>query len=90
MACSKAHAGKNPADQIKFMADQGFRAMFDNGIMGRPVPSRRRSRREMAKRGMPLGPFVLYADFAMKSFVTQDKAVRDMLLHEDEAGHRDG
>ena len=28
------HAGQNPIDQLKFMADQGFRAMEDNGMMG--------------------------------------------------------
>ena len=32
----REHAGKDPIDQLKFMADQGFRAMFDNGLMNRP------------------------------------------------------
>ena len=37
----EAHAGKDPIDQIKFMADQGFRAMFDtgwNGPIRMPIP----------------------------------------------------
>ena len=32
----KQHAGKDHIDQIKFMADQGFTAMEDNGMMKRP------------------------------------------------------
>ena len=33
-------AGKDLIDQIKFCNDQGFRSMFDNGFMGRPVEER--------------------------------------------------
>ena len=29
------HAGKDFVDQIKFMHDQGFRAIEDNGMLGR-------------------------------------------------------
>ncbi len=32
----RQHAGRDPIDQLKFMADQGFSAMFDNGLMGKP------------------------------------------------------
>ena len=30
-------AGKDPLDQLRFMADQGFTAFEDNGMMGRPA-----------------------------------------------------
>jgi hydroxypyruvate isomerase len=73
-------AGAEPAAQIQFAADQGFGAMFDNGIMGRPPVEQELISRELAKRGMALGPFVLYADFGVKSFVTRDKDTREMLL----------
>jgi len=33
----RQHAGKDPIDNIKFMSDQGFRAVFDNGMMGKPA-----------------------------------------------------
>jgi len=33
----RQHAGNDPIDQLKFMADQGFSAMFDNGLMGKQV-----------------------------------------------------
>jgi hydroxypyruvate isomerase len=32
----RAHAGDDPIDQLKFMADQGFTALEDNGMRGRP------------------------------------------------------
>jgi hydroxypyruvate isomerase len=76
----KSHAGEDLAAQIQFAADEGFRAMFDNGIMNRPVAEQELIAGELAKRDMTLGPFVLYADFKVKSFVTRDPEVRDMLL----------
>ena len=75
----EAHAGKDPIDQLKFMADQGFRAMFDNGLMSRPIPLQEAIAREMDRLKMTLGPFVAYADFSKTSFVTQDKEVGTML-----------
>ncbi|MDH4198221.1 MAG: TIM barrel protein [Candidatus Aminicenantes bacterium] len=72
-------AGKNPVDQIKFIADQGFRAIFDNGLMGRPPQEQEAIARELGRLGLDLGPFVAYADFQVKSFVTRDSAVRQML-----------
>lgn len=74
-----AHAGKDPIDQIKFMADQGFRAMFDNGLMRKDAGLQEAIAREMNRLNMELGPFVAYADFKVKSFVTQDKEIRTML-----------
>ncbi len=71
------HAGKNIIDQIKFMADQGFQAMFDNGLMNRPAAEQEAIARETAKLDMTIGPFVAYADFKVKSFVTDD--IREMM-----------
>jgi len=72
-------AGKDPIDQIKFMNDQGFRAIFDNGLMHKEVALQEKIANELARHGMDLGPFVLYADFKVKSFVTQDPEIKDML-----------
>ncbi len=74
-----AHAGKAPADQLKFIADQGFKAWFDNGLMSRPAAEQEALAGESARLGLTIGPFVVYADFEKKSFVTRDAAVRDML-----------
>ncbi len=75
----KNHAGKDPLDQLKFMSDQGFSAMFDNGLMNRPKAQQKAIAREMERLNMTLGPFVAYADFSIKSFVTRDKDIRHML-----------
>jgi hydroxypyruvate isomerase len=74
------HAGNDLIDQLKFMADQGFSAMFDNGMMGKPADLQEKIAKEMSRLDMTLGPFVLYADFGKKSFVTRDKEIRDMLI----------
>lgn len=75
----EASAGKAPADQLKFMADQGFAAWFDNGLMGRPAAEQEALAKESSRLGLTIGPFVAYADFGVESFVTRDAAIRDML-----------
>ena len=76
----KAHAGTDLAAQVQFAADEGFTAMFDNGLMGRPPADQDLIVREIRKRNMKLGPFVLLADFNNKNFVMRDKDVRAALL----------
>ncbi len=73
------HAGKDPLDNISFCADNGFRAVFDNGLMGRPVEDQKKIADKVQKLGLELGPFVLYADFAVTSFVLNSADVRQML-----------
>ena len=75
----EASAGKVPADQLKFMADQGFSAWFDNGLMGRPPAEQEALAKESQRLGLTIGPFVVYADFGVESFVIRDKAVNEML-----------
>ncbi len=75
----KEHAGDDPVDQLKFMADQGFRAMFHNGLMNLPSTEQEKLAREMDRLNMEWGPFVAYADFKVKSFVTRDPEIRSML-----------
>ncbi len=76
----KAHAGTDLAAQVQFAADEGFTAMFDNGLMNRPAADQETIVREIQKRNMKLGPFVLLADFNNKNFVLRDKDTRAMLL----------
>ena len=63
-------------DNIKFCADQGFRAVFDNGVGKRPVPEQEAIARELARLGMDLGPFVASG---VPDFSTTDQAVRDAI-----------
>ncbi len=74
------HAGDDPIDQIKFMADQGFTALEDNGMMGRPKEQQEKIAAEMARHNMTMGVFVAYAEFGKRTFVHDDHAVRSMLL----------
>lgn len=52
-------AGKDPIDQLKFMADQGFTAFEDNGMMGRDPALQEKMGAEMARLGIKMGVFVL-------------------------------
>lgn len=54
----KAHAGDDFIDQIKFAYDQGFRAIEDNGMSGRPVDYQKKIGDTLAKLGMAMGVFV--------------------------------
>lgn len=73
------HAGDDPIDNIKFCYDNGFRAVFDNGLMSKPVILQERIAEQLQRLDMDLGPFVLYADFSVTSFVLNNTEVRDML-----------
>lgn len=75
----RQHAGEDPVDQLKFMADQGFTALEDNGMAGRPKEEQERIAREMARLNMTMGVFVAYADFGATSFVLNKPEVRTML-----------
>lgn len=82
----REHAGSDSVDNISFCHDQGFRAMFDNGLMGRPAAEQDRIAAQMHKLNMELGPFVLYADFAVTSFVLNTAEVREMLINKMKQG----
>lgn len=73
------NAGNDPVDQLKFMADHGFRAVFDNGLMKKPPALQAKIAKTLDDLNMDLGPFVLYADFKVESLVLNTQDVRDML-----------
>jgi hydroxypyruvate isomerase len=80
------HAGNDLIDNIKFCYDNGFRAMFDNGLMGRPPEDQVKIANEMHRLGMELGPFVLYADFSVTSLVLNKPEIHDMLVNKMKEG----
>lgn len=55
----KESAGDDLFDQLRFMADQGFTAFEDNGMMGRPVEVQQQIGDLLAKLGMTMGVFVI-------------------------------
>jgi hydroxypyruvate isomerase len=54
-------AGKDFVDQIKFMHDQGFRGIEDNGMLKRSKEEQERIGSTLAKLGMTMGVFVIDA-----------------------------
>ncbi|CAN5507025.1 hypothetical protein BH10BAC2_BH10BAC2_37000 [soil metagenome] len=56
------HAGDNFLDQIQFGYDMGFRAIEDNGMMGRSVDEQKKIGDKLAKLGMTMGVFVITSD----------------------------
>ncbi len=75
----REHAGKDPIDNIKFMSDQGFRAIFDNGLMGKAPDLVDKIVKELDRQNMDLGPFVLRG-IGGKLFVTKDKENRQKIV----------
>ena len=76
----------DPVDNIQFIADKGFRAVFDNGLPGRPAAEQERIASAIQRMGLMMGPWVLYADFGKTSFVLPHKEVRDFLTIKMEEG----
>jgi len=52
-------AGNDLIDQLKFMADQGFTAFEDNGLMNRDVATQNKIGETLEKLGMTMGVFVV-------------------------------
>ncbi len=75
-------AGKDLIDQLKFMADQGFTAMEDNGMMGRTPEMQSKIGETMVKLGMTMGVFVVSFDNwpLSTSLTSGDKEWREKFL----------
>lgn len=58
----KNNGGEDFLDQIKWAHDQGFNAIEDNGMMGRPVDQQKKIGDLLAKLGMRMGVFVITSD----------------------------
>lgn len=53
------HAGDDLLDQLTFMADRGFTALEDNGLMGRSSEMQEKIGERLAKLDMQMGVFVI-------------------------------
>jgi len=76
------HAGDDPVDQVKFMADQGFRAMEDNWMKIRDVETQIRVGRELKRQNMAMGVIVNTMKYAEPTFVLNDRTERERLMQE--------
>jgi hydroxypyruvate isomerase len=70
----KAHAGEDLVAQLDFMADQGFTALEDNGLMSRPVDVQQKIGETLARRGMTMGVFVIDGGDNWKTSLATGKA----------------
>ncbi|AEE53958.1 MAG TPA: TIM barrel protein [Haliscomenobacter sp.] len=66
-------AGKDPIDQLKFMADQGFTALEDNGMTGRDVALQTKMGETLAKLDMQMGVFVAHKIYWTEPSLTSGK-----------------
>ncbi len=76
----KHHAGEDFIDQLKFIADAGFRAFEDNGMKGRDIATQEKIAKEMDRLGLEMGVFVATADFKNVNFASNDKEIREQIL----------
>ncbi len=68
-------AGKDPIDQIKFMHDNGFRGIEDNGMMNKPPALQQKIGDQLAALGMTMGVFV--TGFGMNSYMMNSNILGD-------------
>lgn len=75
-------AGDDLVAQVEFMADEGFTALEDNSMAGRPADEQERIATAMERRGMRMGVFVANfgTAFGKTSFTTGDAAHRANFL----------
>jgi hydroxypyruvate isomerase len=78
----KHHAGDNLIDQLKFMADQGFTALEDNGMPNRSPEEQEQIGKALADLGMTMGVFVATGDFRNVTFASDQQEVREKLLQD--------
>jgi hydroxypyruvate isomerase len=69
-------AGNDLIDQIKFMADQGFTALEDNGMAGKKPDLQERIAKEMSRLDMTMGVFVS----GLGSLVSPPRRIKDDVI----------
>lgn len=69
----KNNAGEDLVDQLKFAADQGFRAWEDNGMQQRPIEDQDRIAKAMIDLSIQMGVFVVSMEIAWKPTLATGK-----------------
>jgi hydroxypyruvate isomerase len=64
------HAGSDPLDQIRFLADEGFRSIEDTGLRAKPRALQTKIGQALNRRGMSLVFFTGVADFGRPTFAS--------------------
>ncbi|MEW6252721.1 MAG: TIM barrel protein [Planctomycetota bacterium] len=82
LGCFKEHAGPDPLEELKFMAAEGFRAFFDNGLMGRPPEVQEQIGQTARDLDLTVGAFCSYLEFGKPTLVLDKPEERERLLAE--------
>ena len=78
--------GADLIDQLKWMHDQGFRSLEDNGMRGRSVAEQERIGAELKRLGMRMGVFVVNPDTAWTmTFAAGESSFRESFLKDVDA-----
>ncbi len=75
----RAHAGDDPVDQLRFMKDEGFTALEDNGMKGRDDATQDRIAAAMTEMDMAMGVFVAHVDMRNPTFVDPPAKARERI-----------
>src|SRR5687767_7234437 len=80
----RQHAGEDLVAQLEFMAAEGFTALEDNGMRGRPVEQQELIGKTLARLNMKMGVFVAHTiDWNAPSLTfSSDSIKRDAFLKE--------
>ncbi len=79
----RQHAGEDLVAQLEFMAAEGFTALEDNGMRGRPVADQERIGAALSRLGMRMGVFVAHTiNWNEPTLVLPDAATRETFLKE--------
>jgi hydroxypyruvate isomerase len=74
--------GSEFGDQIRFLAQVGFRSIEDTGLRAKPEAVQEQIGGELARRGMSLACFTGLADFGRPTFASGRRAVRLEVVRE--------
>ena len=81
----KHSAGEDLIDQIKFMADQGFTALEDNGLKRKTPEQQDAIGRELDRLGMKMGVFVCYTAREPSLVTGKQEFVEDLIKQLEES-----
>lgn len=69
----QSSAGEDLVDQLKFMANRGFRSLEDNGLLGRSIANQEKIGKTLNQLGMRMGVFVIDGGDNWKISLTSGK-----------------
>lgn len=79
----RQHAGEDLVAQLEFMASEGFTALEDNGLRGRPPDVQEQIGKTLARLNMRMGVFVAHTiNWNEPTLTSSDDAKRDVFLQE--------